>query len=208
MGTDLPPTRWARAGRLTAYYGRTFADLVAGGGDVEGEARLADALVPRGSRILDVGSGMGRVAAALAARGHAVVAVEPDAALVEQSRRTYPEVDVVHDDVLGVTGAGLAARGGPGEFDLVVCVGNVLVFLAEGTERRVLAHLGSLLAPGGRILAGFHLSGGPAIAREYAVEEFLADVDAAGLRVDLRAGSYELHPPSQEYAVWLLSRVG
>lgn len=208
MSTDLPPTRWAQAGRLTAYYGRTFAELVASGGDVEGEARLADALVPRGARILDVGSGMGRVAAALAARGHDVVAVEPDDALVEQSRRTYPEVEVVHADVLGLTRTELAAHGRPDEFDLVVCVGNVLVFLAEGTERQVLAHLASLLAPGGRVLAGFHLSGGPAIARDYAVEEFVADVESAGLRVDLRAGSYELHPPSEEYAVWLLSRAG
>jgi chemotaxis methyl-accepting protein methylase len=51
-----------------------------------------------------------------------------------------------------------------------VVVGNVLIFLAEDTERDVLAHLRSLLAPGGRILAGF-----------------------------------ELHPPNDDYAVWVLS---
>jgi SAM-dependent methyltransferase len=201
-----PPTRWALAGGANAGYARTFGDLVAGGRDVDGEARLADALAPRGARVLDVGSGMGRVAAALTARGHHVVAVEPDAALVAQSRRTYPDLAVIERDVLALDTATLADRGGPTEFDLVVCVGNVLVFLAEGTERRVLAHLASLLAPGGRVLAGFHLRGGPATARRYPPEELVADAAAAGLRVDLRAGSYELHPANDEYAVWLLSR--
>ncbi len=200
-----PPTRWARAGASRGGYATTFADLVATGRDVDGEARLADTLVPRGARILDVGSGMGRVAAALAARGHEVVAVEPDAELVEQSRATYPHLEVIPRDVLALDAATLAAHGHPTEFDLLVCVGNVLVFLAEGTERQVLAHLASMLAPGGRVLAGFHLRGGPAAARRYPLDEFVADVEAAGLRVDLRAGSYELHPAGDEYAVWLLS---
>ncbi|MDN4162631.1 class I SAM-dependent methyltransferase [Nocardioides abyssi] len=199
MAEAPPPTRWALAGPMRGGYGENFARLVASGADVDGEARLADALLPRGARVLDVGSGMGRVAAALVARGHDVTAVEPDAELVAQSRRTYPDLAVVEADVLAVSPDDV------GTFDLVVCVGNVLVFLAEGTERRVLAHLRSLLAPGGRVLAGFHLRGGPAAARRYPPEELVADAGAAGLRVDLRAGSYELHPANEEYAVWLLS---
>ncbi|WP_435743421.1 class I SAM-dependent methyltransferase [Nocardioides sp. SYSU DS0663] len=197
-----PPTRWELAGPARGGYAETFARLVATGADVDGEARLADALLPRGARVLDVGSGMGRVAAALAARGHEVVAVEPDGELVAQSRRTYPDLEVVEADVLSVSPATV------GVVDLVVCVGNVLVFLAEGTERRVLAHLRSFLAPGGRVLAGFHLTGGPAAARRYTPEDFVADATAAGLRVDLRAGSYELHPANDDYAVWLLSVAG
>ncbi len=197
-----PPTRWALAGPARGGYADNFARLVASGADVDGEARLADALLPRGARVLDVGSGMGRVAAALLERGHDVLAVEPDADLVAQSRRTYPTVEVVAADVLELSPDEV------GVFDLVVCVGNVLVFLAEGTERRVLAHLRSLLAPGGRVLAGFHLRGGPAAARHYPPEELVADAEAAGLRVDLRVGSYELHPANDEYAVWLLSASG
>ena len=87
-----------------------------------------------------------------------------------------------------------------------MCVGNVMVFLAEGTERAVLARLRDLLAPGGRMLVGFHPVGGPTTSRAYPPEEFAADAAAAGLRVDLRAGTYELHPPTEEYAVWVLSR--
>ena len=208
MGSDLPPTRWAAAGPANDGYARTFARLVETGEDVEGEARLADALLPRRGRVLDAGSGMGRTAAALAARGHRVVAVEPDGSLVARSRRTYPDLDVIEADVLEVTPELLAARGAPDAFDLVVLVGNVMVFVAEETERQVLARVAGLLAPGGRVLVGFHLTGGPSTARAYDPAEFVADAATAGLGVDLRLGSYELHPPDDAYAVWLLSRAG
>jgi len=194
-----PPTRWAAGGSRNDGYGERFADLVASGSDIDGEARLADTLLPRNGRVLDAGSGMGRVAAALAARGHRVIGVEPDAALVAQSRRTYPELEVVESDVLGVTADQL------GLFDLVVCVGNVMIYLAEGTERAVLARLRSVLAPGGRVLVGFHPVDGPTTSRPYPPEEFVADAAAARLRVDLRAGTYQLHPPEDAYAVWVLS---
>ena len=203
---DLPPTRWALGGPRNAGYGDRFAQLVAEGEDVVGEARLADAMVPRGARVLDAGAGMGRIGAHLLACGHRVVAAEPDLALVEQSRRTYPDLPVVPHEILALTPAVLAAAGAPTEFDLVVCVGNVLAFVAVGTEVPVLARLGELLADGGRVLAGFHLRGGPASARSYAPEEFVADVTAAGLRVDHRFGGYDLRPADDDYAVWVLSR--
>ena len=207
--TEVPVTRWAAAGERNVGYGEKFAELVASGSDVDGEARLADVLVGRGARILDVGSGMGRVSAALAARGHEVVAVEPYPPLVEQSRATFPELEVIEADALDLTPERLAAEGRPTAYDLVVCVGNVLVLLAEDTEREVLTRLAALLAPGGRLLAGFHVAGGgPDFARHYSPAQFTADVEACGLRVDLHAGSYELHPPTDEYAVWVLSASG
>ncbi|MBB6628695.1 class I SAM-dependent methyltransferase [Nocardioides sp. KIGAM211] len=205
--TDVPPvTRWASGGRRNDGYGRKFAELVDDGADVDGEARLADALLPRGARVLDAGAGMGRVGAALAARGHRVVAAEPDAALVAQARRTYPDLEVVESDILGLSADLLAGRGLPPTYDLVVCVGNVMIYLAEATERDVLARLRGLLAPGGRVLVGFHPVGGPTTSRTYPPAEFAADAEASGLRVDLRAGSYQLHPADEGYAVWVLSR--
>lgn len=192
-----PPTRWELAGDDNRGYGQHFAALHDEGADITGEARLADALVPRGARILDVGSGMGRIAAALAARGHDVVATEPDPALREQSLSTYGELPVLPHEALALP---------PLEpFDLVVVVGNVMIYLGEGTERDVLAHLRSLLAPGGRILLGFHLTGVKAGSRTYPAEEFVADATSAGLSVDWRFGSYELHAPNDDYAVWVLS---
>ncbi len=200
------PTRWAAGGSENDYYAETFATLLADGEDVDGEARLADALCPRGARVLDAGAGMGRVAAALQQRGHRVVAVEPDAGLVARARATYPDLPVLAHDVLDVDAEVLTAAGAPEVYDLVVAVGNVMVFVAEGTEVAVLRRLHDLLAPGGRVLVGFHPADGPTTSRDYAVEHFATDAAAAGLHVDGRYGSYELHPPTETYAVWLLSR--
>lgn len=197
-----PLTRWQLAGEDNQGYGQHFAQLRASGADMDGEARLADALLARGARVLDVGSGMGRVAAALVARGHEVVAAEPDPALREQSRATYPHLNLLPHEALDLDPADL------GHFDLVVVVGNVMIFLAEDTERQVLTRLTSLLAPGGRLLVGFELTGTKSGSRVYAAEDFLADAAAAGLEVVWRFGSYDLHQPDDAYAVWVLARQG
>ncbi len=42
-------------------------------------------------------------------------------------------------------------------------------------------------------------------SRTYPADEFVADAAAAGLVVDQRFGTYELHPPAADYAVWILS---
>lgn len=193
-------TRWELAGEDNRGYGRHFAELVEQGADVAGEARLADALVPRGARVIDIGSGMGRIAAALMERGHEVVATEPDPALRAQSRATYVDLEVLPHDALALD------PGEVGSFDLAVLVGNVMVFLAEGTERSVLARVRDLLAPDGRALVGFHLQAVKAGSRTYPAEEFVADVESVGLRVVHRFGSYELHEPVDDYAVWVLAR--
>jgi SAM-dependent methyltransferase len=199
---ERPPTRWELAGDSTQGYGEHFARLIADGEDVDGEARLADALVPRGARILDVGSGMGRVAEALRRRGHDVVATEPDPALRAQSISTYPGLAVLPHAVLDLE---------PAEhdgFDLVVVVGNVMIYVGVDTEQAVLTRLRELLAPGGRVLVGFHLSAVMTGSRDYPPDEFVADATAAGLVVDQRFGTYELHPPADDYAVWILSAAG
>lgn len=198
--TTLPPTRWELAGDANRGYGRHFADSVARGVDVDGEARFLDAMAARGSRILDVGSGMGRVAAALQARGHDVVATEPDQRLREQSRATYPDLEVLPHEALALDPDEV------GTFDLVALVGNVMVYVAEDTERRVLARVRDLLAPDGRAAIGFHLTSVKAGSRTYPADEFVADAVAAGLRVQHRFGSYELHEPDDDYAVWVLAR--
>ena len=196
----LPPTRWELAGVRNRGYGETFAQRVAAGEDVDGEARLADALVQRGARILDIGSGMGRVSEALQARGHRVVATEPDPALREQSAATYPLLEVLPHEALALDPAEL------GRFDLVVVVGNVMIYLGEDTERAVLERVRDLLAPDGRVLMGFHLTAVKSGSRTYPADEFVADATASGLRVVHRFGSYELHEPVDDYAVWVLAR--
>ena len=207
MTTDLPPTRWEGPTDVGRGYGRHFADLIASGADVEGEARLADALVPRGARILDAGSGMGRIGAALRRAGHDAYGVDLDAGLIEQSRAAYPDLPVAQARLEHLDGVFLSGRGMPATYDLVVCVGNVMVLLAEGSERAVLRAFGDLLAPGGRILVGFSLTGAPPRSRVYPAEEFAADVTAAGLAVESRYATFDLRPfdPDADFAVWVLA---
>jgi SAM-dependent methyltransferase len=205
-------TRWeqARAEERAAGqggYGAHFARLLAEGVDIEGEARLADALAPRGARILDAGSGMGRVGGSLVARGHRVVGVDFDQEILDQSRRTYPDLPLVDSRLDELTPTRLSDAGYPTTYDLVVCVGNVLILLAPDTERTVLANLAAVLAPEGRMLVGFHLGGAPSVrSRRYPLAEFVADAAAAGLEVEHRFAGYDLRPFTDEgdYVVHVL----
>lgn len=203
---SAPPTRWELSEH--DHYADRFAELIAAGEDIDGEARLADVLAPRGARILDAGSGLGRVGAALAARGHDVTGVEKDPELVASSRASYPDLPVVVADLLELTPSLLAAAGRPTSYDLVVVVGNVMVYVAEGTEQAVLAGLGDLLAPAGRLLVGFRTDDGPQGAAAYPEELFRADAQQAGLVVDHRFGGYDLREDDPDYVVLVLSRRG
>jgi SAM-dependent methyltransferase len=206
VNEELPQTRWELAGEGNQGYAAKFTELIGSGADIEGEARLADVMVERAATILDAGSGLGRVGAALQRRGHHVVGVEKDAYLVARSRALYPDLPVIESDILGVSPELLTSHDAPSTYDLVVLVGNVLVLGAAGEEVRMLRTLGSLLADGGRILAGFHLVGGPVHGREYSWAEFEAEVAEAGLRVQHHFGGYDLRPPDDEYVVAVLTR--
>ena len=211
----MAETRWEQAraherAEGQGGYGAHFARLMAEGCDIEGEARLADALAPRGARILDAGSGMGRVGAALVARGHRVVGVDFDAEILDQSRRTFPELPLVDSRLDELTAAKLTAAGVPTTYDVIVCVGNVMILLAPDTERTVLENLAALLSPSGRLLVGFALSGAPSgFSRTYALEEFVADYEAAGLEKVHRFATYDLEPFTDDstYVVHVLRRV-
>jgi len=203
MSEELPKTRW-ETGDTTGYAER-FAQLIAEGRDVVGEARLADVLVGRGATILDAGAGMGRIGAALMERGHRVVAAEKDPALVADAAARYPDLPMVETDLLALTPSLLREAGLPDSFDLIVLVGNVIVLLAPDTERRLLTGLRDLLAEGGRILVGFHPVDGHGSSRDYPFEEFAADAEAGGLAVQHRFGTYELAPAADDYVVAVLT---
>ncbi len=203
----IPPNRWEQAAAHEKGYGRKFAQLVAEGADIHGEARVADVLVGRGSTILDAGAGMGRVGARLAELGHDVTAVEKDPALIAMAADFYPDLPMIESDILGVTPELLRAHGRPTAYDLVVVVGNVMILLAPDTERWALSSLAQVTRPGGRILLGFHpAGGGPAHGRHYPPAEFVADAEAVGLEVEHRFGGYSLEPVGPDYAVFVLRR--
>ena len=141
-------TRWldATGGSRGASYDEAFRELAASGADVHGEAALVAGLVPPGARVLDAGCGTGRVAVELARRGHDVAGADNDDSMLEVARRSA-----------GVRwyDADLATLDLPERFDLVVAAGNVVVFLAEGTEQEVLRRLAAHLVPGGLLVSGW-----------------------------------------------------
>jgi SAM-dependent methyltransferase len=150
-------TRWSgtEAPRGDDYDAR-FDRLAASGVDVHGEAACVERLlaargISRG-RILDAGCGTGRVAIELARRGHAVVGVDLDPSMLDAARRKAPELDWRTADMSDLH---LEAR-----FDAAVLAGNVMIFVAAGSEARVLERVAAHLAAGGLVIAGFQLGRG------------------------------------------------
>src|SRR3712207_2698543 len=74
----------------SAAYVQRFRTLAEQGFDLAGEARLVDAMLPRGSRVLDAGCGPGRVGAYLHEVGHHVVGVDADPVLIAAAEEDHP----------------------------------------------------------------------------------------------------------------------
>jgi SAM-dependent methyltransferase len=167
------------------WYIERFRRMAAEGVDLAGEARLVDAMVAPRSRILDAGCGPGRVGAELAARGHLVVGVDVDPALVAAAKADHPGPTWLVGDLASLD---LAAEGIPEPFDAAVIAGNVMAFVAPGTERDVLVHVGAHLRPDGIVLVGFGTD------RGYPVADFDNDAAAAGLHLEHRFATWDLRP--------------
>ena len=164
----------------SAWYIKRFADMAADGKDLHGEARLLDAMLNRGSRVLDAGCGPGRVGGELSRLGHRVTGFDVDPILVAEAARQFPDSTWHTGD--------LAEMALEERFDAIVCAGNVMTFLAVSTRQEVLRRLGEHLAANGRLVIGFGLD------RGYEVDDFWNDVEAAGLEVQLKLGTWDLKP--------------
>jgi SAM-dependent methyltransferase len=162
-----------------------FRSMAAAGADLAGEARLVDAMLARGSRVLDAGCGTGRVGAFLAAAGHDVVGVDLDPALIEVAQQDHPGPVWLVDDLAELD---LPARGITDGFDAIVCAGNVMPFLAPGSRREALRRMRVHLRGEGRVAVGF------GAGRGYEFDAFLADADAIGLDPDLLLSTWDLRP--------------
>ena len=174
-------------------YDEQWNVLAASGQDVHGEAALVDALLGgRPARVLDAGCGTGRVAIELARRGYETVGLDVDHTLLERARAKAPALTWEEADLASLP-ADLAA----GPFAAAVLAGNVMIFLARGTERAVLANLAARLAPDGLVVAGFQLSGRLPLA------EYDAAAAATGLALRARWSTWDRAPFNEgdEYAV-------
>ncbi|GAA4821292.1 methyltransferase domain-containing protein [Tomitella cavernea] len=195
------PTRWfsETSDGHSQWYIERFRIMAAQGADLAGEARLIDAMVPRGARVLDAGCGPGRLGGELHSRGHQVVGVDVDPALIAAAEHDHPGPTWLVGDLSELD---LPARGVTGEFDAAVMAGNVICFVAPGSESDVLAAVGRHLKPEGVLVVGFGLG------RTLTVEEFDGHVAAAGLRVRQRFGTWDLQPwtPASDFVVSVLHR--
>lgn len=178
-------------------YIERFRSMAEAGADLVGEARLVDAMLPRGSRVLDAGCGQGRVGGHLAAAGHDVLGVDLDPVLVAAARRSHPAATWLVGDLSELD---LPAHGVADGFDAIVCAGNVMTFVAKDTRREVLRRMRTHLRGAGRVVIGF------GAGRGYAFDDFLADADAAGLAADLLLATWDLRPftPGADFLVAVL----
>lgn len=183
----------------TAYVQR-FRTLAEQGMDLVGEARLVDAMLPRGSRVLDAGCGPGRVGAHLHEVGHEVVGVDSDPVLIAAAEEDHPGPRWLVQDLAELD---LRAQGIDAAFDAIVCAGNVMTFLAVSTRTEVLRRMRGAITADGRAVIGF------GAGRDYEFDDFLADAAATGWAPDLLLSTWDLRPftPDANFLVAVLRPV-
>src|SRR5437762_12901640 len=143
-----PKNRWLETRSVSgAAYDATYERRAAAGENVHGEGDFVERFKP--ASVLDAGCGTGRVGRELALRGFDVVGLDIDPEMLATARAKAPDVRWELGDLASID----LGR----TFDLVAMAGNVMIFLAPGSEGAVLANLARQLAPGGRIVAGFQL---------------------------------------------------
>lgn len=196
------PSKWARIIEADPAHSQRYIErfkmMAAAGHDLVGEARTIDAMAQRGARILDAGCGPGRHCGYLHERGHVVVGVDLDPALIAAAEEDYPGPTYVVSDLAELD---LQAKGIDGDFDLILSAGNVMGFLAPSTRVDVLRRLGTQLADDGRAVIGF------GAGRGYEFSEFFADVDKAGLRLENAFSTWDLRPFADD-STFLVAVVG
>ncbi|MFF8617609.1 class I SAM-dependent methyltransferase [Streptomyces sp. NPDC015350] len=136
----------------------------------------------RPGSVLDIGAGSGRDAAALAARGHQVVAAEPTAELRTLGRRLHAdqEIEWVDDALPELPGLTSQAR----RFDLILLTA-VWMHLDERQRTSSMARLVGLLGRGGRVVLSLRHGPVPAGRRMFPVsaEETISLARGHGLDV-------------------------
>lgn len=171
-------------------YDARWKKLAAEGKSIHGEADCLCRLLDAGS-VLDAGCGTGRVAIEMAARGYDVAGVDLDPGMLDTARINAPDIDWHLGDLRDLD---LGRR-----FDLVALPGNVMIFLAPGTEAEVVANLERHLAPDGLLVAGFQLG-----ADKLRLADYDAHCAAAGLELAHRWSTWDggdFEPAGAGYAV-------
>ena len=190
------PNRWLGTRTVSGEaYDATYQRRAAAGENVHGEADLIESLGPKS--VLDAGCGTGRVGRELARRGMDVVGVDIDPEMLAVARRTAPEGDWRQADLATVD----LGR----SFDAIVMAGNVMIFLAPGSEPAVVKNAARHLCEGGLLVAGFQIAAGRLSLQRY--DEVAAN---AGLALAERWSTWNRDAWSEGggYAVSVHRKVG
>lgn len=176
------PSRWNRTD--TDNYDQQWARLAAAGHDPHGEVAFIQRFAP--ASVLDAGCGTGRVAIELANRGIHAVGTDLDQSMLDAARAKAPNMrweqgDLASIDLRGDDGARLT-------FDVVAMPGNVMIFVAPGTEGAVLARCREHLHDSGRVIAGFQLG------RGLTLDEYDVLAGAVGLELEARFATWDGDP--------------
>ncbi|NMM85855.1 SAM-dependent methyltransferase [Rhodococcus sp. SRB_17] len=187
--SERTPSQWEEIVAVdsthSTRYVERFRSMVAEGKDIVGEARLIDAMLGRGGRVLDAGCGPGRLGGYLHEAGHDVVGVDVDPVLIAAAEEDHSGPTWLVGDLAELD---LPARAVAADFDVIVCAGNVVTFLAPSTRQTVLTRFTRHLSSTGRVVIGF------GAGRDYEFSDFLADAEASGLTVDLLLETWDLRP--------------
>jgi SAM-dependent methyltransferase len=169
----------------TQYESRSFADVHRG---------LLPVLPTAPARALDIGAGTGRDAAALAALGHTVLAVEPTQEMRAHGQRLHPSpaIEWLDDSLPELARVRARVRARNERFNLVMMTA-VWMHLDEAERTRAMACVADLVAPGG--LMTLSLRHGPVPAGRRMFDVSPAETRALAARHGL-ATVYEKDRPS------------
>lgn len=148
---------------------------------------------PAPGRILDIGSGTGRDAAAFAALGHSVCAVEPTDALRTRAMALHPSssIEWIADSLPDL--AVLLARGD--RFD-VVMLSAVWMHQDAAERRRAMPRVAALLCPQGVMVMSLRHGPVPPGRRMFEVTatETITLAQDAGLRLEIERRTASVQP--------------
>jgi SAM-dependent methyltransferase len=166
-------------------YDERWARLADRGFDIHGEAELISSYRPRS--VLDAGCGTGRVAVELARRGVEVTGVDLDEHMLAAARRKAPNLWWVRADLSTLDL--VSPDGTRPRYDAVVAAGNVMIYLAPGSEADVIAHLASHLSHGGHLIAGFQIR-----PEQFALRAYDEWCESSGLELAARYATWDGDP--------------
>jgi SAM-dependent methyltransferase len=167
-------------------------------------------LTPQQGRVCDLGCGPGHVAGFLAELGADVIGVDISPAMVEVARRLNPRLEFEIGDMLHL-------QFSDGRFAGIAALYS-LIHIDRSRLPLALRELSRVLAPGGRLLAAFHVGEGEIHREEFlgrsvsfhasffGIEEMKTCLDEAGFQIEevFSRAPYEFEYPSQRAYIFAL----